>query len=215
MNTMVRFLLHSLCAVLLLAGCSAIPDKPARATRYDFGPGPDTPAPAASAAQPPLAPLILAEIETSSAWDGSALLYRLGYADGHQLLPYAQARWSAPPPQLVRQRLRELLSRQRPVLDAGESAALGRADGKMPRVLRLQLEEFSHWFETPRESWGLVRLRATLTENTPAGERLLAQRGVSVRRPAPTPDAPGGVRALAAATDAAAEEIAQWLQQQP
>jgi cholesterol transport system auxiliary component len=52
-----------------------------------------------------------------------------------------------------------------------------------------------------------------LTDNTPAGERLLAQRSFFVRRPAPTPDAPGGVRALAAAADAAAEEIAQWLAQ--
>lgn len=213
MKTNLRSLLLSACAALALAACSSIPDKPGRATRYDFGPGPVAAAPAA--APQPLAPLILAEIETSSAWDGSALLYRLGYADGHQLLPYAQARWSAPPPQLIRQRLRELLSRQRAVLDGREASALARADGKMPRVLRLHLEEFSHWFETPRESWGLLRLRATLTENTPAGERLLAQRNVSLRRPAPTPDAAGGVRALAAATDAAAEEIAQWLQQQP
>ena len=213
MRTTLRPLFLSACAALALAGCSAIPDKPGRATPYDFGPGPTAAAP--TAAPQTLAPLVLAEVETSSAWDGSALLYRLGYADGNQLLPYAQARWSAPPPQLIRQRLRELLSRQRPVLDAGESSALARADGKMPRVLRLQLEEFSHWFETPRESWGLMRLRATLTENTPAGERLLAQRSVSVRRPAPSPDAAGGVRALAAATDAAAEEIAQWLQQQP
>ncbi|NKE68528.1 hypothetical protein RAMLITH_22160 [Ramlibacter sp. RBP-2] len=213
MKSTLRSLLVSACAVLALAGCSVIPDKPGRATRYDFGPGPVAPAPAA--ALPPLAPLILAEIETSSAWDGSALLYRLGYADGNQLLPYAQARWSAPPPQLIRQRLRELLSRERPVLDAGESSALARTDGRMPRVLRLQLEEFSHWFETPRESWGLIRVRATLTENTPAGERLLGQRSVSLRRPAPSPDAAGGVRALAAATDAAAQEIAQWLHQQP
>ncbi len=210
---MLRSLFLSACAALALAGCSVIPEKPGGATRYDFGPGPTAPVPAA--ALPPLAPLVLAAIETSSAWDGSALLYRLGYADGNQLLPYAKARWSAPPAQLIRQRLRELLSRQRSVLDSEESSALARADGRMPRVLRLHLEEFSHWFETPRESWGLLRLRATLTENSPAGERLLAQRSVALRRPAPSPDAAGGVRALAAATDAAAEEIAQWLQQQP
>jgi len=196
-----------------LAGCSAIPDKPVRATQYDFGPGATTIEPVAAPA--PLPPLVLAEIETTGAWDGSALLYRLGYADGHQLRPYAQARWSAPPPQLIRQRLRELLSRQRPVLEPADGAALARANGAMPRVLRVQLEEFSHWFETPADSWGLLRLRVTLTESTPAGERLLAQRSVAVRRPAATPDAPGGVRAMAAATDAAAQEIAQWLQLQP
>jgi len=196
-----------------LAGCSAIPDKPVRATQYDFGPGATTSEPVAASA--PLPPLVLAEIETTGAWDGSALLYRLGYADGHQLRPYAQARWSAPPPQLIRQRLRERLSRQRPVLEPADGAALARANGAMPHVLRVQLEEFSHWFETPADSWGLLRLRVTLTENTPAGERLLAQRSVAVRRPAATPDAAGGVRAMAAATDAAAQEIAQWLQLQP
>jgi cholesterol transport system auxiliary component len=49
-------------------------------------------------------------------------------------------------------------------------------------------------------------------DNTVAGEQLLAQRTFVVRKPAPTADAPGGVRALTAATDAAAEEIAQWMQ---
>lgn len=207
-----RALAAALCLVAALGGCSAIPDKPTRATQYDFGPGPTA---AAAAAAGALAPLVVGDIETSSAFDGTALLYRLGYADGHQVRPYAQARWSAPPPQLIRQRLRELLARQRPVLDPAEASTLARSNGAMPKVLRLQLEEFTHWFETPAESWGLLRLRATLTENTPAGERLLAQRSIAVRRPAPSPDAPGGVRALAAAVDAAADDIALWLQQQP
>jgi cholesterol transport system auxiliary component len=200
------------CAAAVLIGCAAVPDKQSRATQYDFGPGAVDPAAAPPAKLPAL---VLAEIESSTALDGSALLYRLGYADAHQLHPYALARWSAPPPQLIRQRLRELLARERPVLDFGESSALARVGGTLPRILRLELEEFSQWFESPAQSAGLVRLRATLMENTPAGERLLDQRSVAVRRPAPTSDAPGGVRALTAATDAAAEEIAQWLRQQP
>ena len=201
--------LSSLAVLAALAGC-ATPDKPVRATLYDFGPGATT---AAQAAAQPLPPLVLAEIETTGAFDGSALLYRLGYADAHQLRPYAQARWSAPPPQLIRQRLREELARERPVLDLGDSATLARSSGTVQRVLRIELEEFSHFFESQTQSWGLLRLRATLMENTPAGEKLLAQRSVVVRRPAPSADAPGGVRALAAATDAAAEEIGQWLLQ--
>jgi len=200
------------CCAAGLVGCAAVPDRPVRAALYDFGPGLSE---TAAMAQGTLPPLVLAEIESSTALDGSTMLYRLGYADPHQLRPYAQARWSAPPPQLIRQRLREQLARERPVLDSGESSALARIGGTMPRILRLELEEFSHWFESPAQSTGLLRLRATLMENTPAGERLLAQRSVTVRRPAPTPDAPGGVRALAAATDAAAEEIAVWLRQQP
>jgi cholesterol transport system auxiliary component len=196
-------------AFAVLAGC-ATPDKPVRATLYDFGPGATTPPAVAAQSLPPL---VLAEIEASGALDGSSVLYRLGYADAHQLRPYAQARWSAPPPQLIRQRLREQLSRERTVLDLGESAVLARSGGAMPRVLRIELQEFSHFFESQTQSWGLLRLRATLTENTAAGEKLLGQRSLVVRQPAPTADAPGGVRALAAATDAAAGEIGQWLLQ--
>ena len=200
----------ALLAVLVATGC-ATPDKPVRATLYDFGPGVTA---AATGSTPPLAPLLLADIEASGALDGSAMHYRLGYADAHQLRPYARARWSAPPPQLIRQRLREQLARERTVLDLSESAALARVGGAMPRILRIELEEFSHYFEAPAESWGLLRLRATLLDNTSAGERLLAQRSIVVKRPAPTADASGGARGLAAATDAAAEEIGQWMAQQ-
>lgn len=196
-------------ALAALAGCSAIPDKPVRAALYDFGP---TVAAAASPAPgDPLPALVLADVETTSALDGTAILYRLGYADDHQLRPYAQARWSAPPPQLVRQRLRLRLARERPVLDLGESAALARNDGAAPRVLRIGLEEFSQFFESQERSAGLLRLRVTLLENTPAGEKLLAQREFNVRKAAPSADAAGGVRALAAAAEEAADDIAQWL----
>lgn len=194
-----------------LGGCAGLIDKPVQRTLYDFGPG----APAATPAAQPraLAPVVLADIEASGALDGLAVLYRLGYADANQLRPYAQARWSAPPPQLVRQRLRELLGRERVVLNPGESAALAREGGAQPRVLRIELEEFSHVFDSPAQSHGSLRMRATLLQNTAAGERVLGQRNISVQRPAPTPDGPGGVRALSAATDAAAADISQWLQQ--
>jgi cholesterol transport system auxiliary component len=196
--------------VAALAGC-ATPDKPARATLYDFGPGATSAQPAGEKATQPS--LVLAEVEASGALDGSALLYRLGYADPQQLRPYAHARWSAPPAQLIRQRLRQQLARDRAVLDLVESAALARNGGAASRVLRIDLEEFSQFFESEAQSWGLLRLRATVMDNTPTGEKLLAQRSFVVRQPAPTPDAPGGARALAFATDAAAEEIGQWLAQ--
>jgi cholesterol transport system auxiliary component len=207
---MMRRALGAFVIAAALAGCSAIPDKPVRATLYDFGPALALEAP--SPAQPSLPALVLADVEAAGALDGNAVLYRLGYADDHQLRPYSQARWGAPPPQLIRQRLRQRLGRDRAVLDLGESAALARNGGVAPRVLRIGLEEFSHLFETETRSWGLLRLRVTLMDNTAAGEKLLAQRTFVLRLPAPSADAPGGVRALAAATDAAAGEIAQWVQ---
>jgi cholesterol transport system auxiliary component len=201
--------LAAMCLLAVLAGC-ATPDKPVRATLYDFGPGATT---VPVVGQQRLPALVLADVDASGALDGSAVLYRLGYADPNQLRPYAHARWSAPPPQLIRQRLRQQLSRERAVLDLGEGAALARTGGTVPRVLRIDLEEFSQLFDSQAQSWGLLRLRATVMDSTPGGERLLAQRSFVLRQPAPSPDAPGGVRALAAATDAAAEEIGQWLAQ--
>ena len=203
-------------AALWLAACSALPDKPTRAALYDFGPGPlSTPANTRPA---PLPPLALAEISTpGGVLDNQAVLYRLAYANAQNLRPYSQARWSMPPAQLVRQRLRDTLSRNRAVLNAGEGPALNRGanQGVLPRVLQLELEEFSHFFDAPASSVGLVRLRATLIETTPSGEKLLAQRNFTVQRPATSADASGGVQALTAATDAAIEEISTWLQQVP
>lgn len=204
-------LLSPLLLAALLAGCSALPDKPTRPAQYDFGPGPVADAPTDRRA--PLAPLALDEVEAAGPLEaGTAVLYRLGYADAQQLRPYAQARWSMPPAQLVRQRLREQMGQRRTVVGAGEGAAMLRNDGRQPLVLRVELLEFSQLFTAPAQSAGLVRLRATVVDNLPAGEKVLAQRQVIVQRPAPTADAAGGVRALAEATDAAAAELSQWLE---
>jgi cholesterol transport system auxiliary component len=208
-------LVCALLAALALGACSGLPDKPTRATMYDFGPGPLSTPP--TTRQAPLPALALDDISTpGGVLDNMAVLYRLGYADAQQLRPYSQARWSMPPAQLVRQRVRLQLGQRRAVFEAGASVALNRSQNAvLPLLLRLDLEEFSHVFTAPDTSVGLIRLRATLVEVTPAGDKLIGQRNVIVQRPAPSSDAPGGVRALTAATDAAIEEIDQWLQQTP
>lgn len=197
-----------------LGGC-AIADKPVRPTVYDFGPGELT-VPASPSKDNRLAPLALAEVEANPALDSTALVYRLAYSDVQQLRPYALARWSMPPAQLVRQRLRAHLGLQRAVLNPGEGVA---GNGKAPsadagpRLLRMELEEFSQVFESATRSAGLLRLRATVVLPTPGGEKLVAQREFTLQRPAPSADAAGGVRALTAATDAAVQELGLWLQQ--
>jgi cholesterol transport system auxiliary component len=205
----------TLFVVFFLAGCSALPDKPVRAALYDFGPGNLTAQPATRQAALPA--LAIDDIGTSGgALDNQAVLYRLTYQDAQELRPYTLARWSMPPAQLVRQRLREQLGQQRNIFDARGGLALNRSQNVvLPLLLRLDLEEFSHVFTAPETSVGLIRLRATLVEQATSGEKLIAQRSVVVQRPAPSLDAPGGVRALTAATDAAIEEIDAWLQQVP
>jgi cholesterol transport system auxiliary component len=168
---------------------------------YDFGSRPLATAPAQTGAA---LPSLATSVQATPALDGTAMFYRLAYADEQQLRAYALARWAMPPAELVQQRLREVLSTQRVVLRSGEGAA---------RVLQIELEEFSQVFESPGQSSGVLRLRATVLQATPAGNRLLAQRSVVMKRPAPGGGAGGGVRALSAATDAAVDELAQWLQQ--
>ena len=198
--------------MISLTGC-ALKAPSASPSLYDFGPGrlsrsaDAAPAPAPQA--PALRPLIVADIDASPALESNAVLYRLAYADAQQLKPYAQARWSMAPAQLVRQRLREHLGQSRTLLNPGDSVGKG---GVTPLTLRLELEEFSQLFDSPATSAGLLRLRVTVVQARSASEQTLAQRMVVVQRPAVSADAAGGVRALTAATDAAIEEIDAWLQ---
>lgn len=200
-------LFAALCALISLSAC-ALPDKPARPSVYDFGAG------AESAALPQTAlraPVALADVETSAALDSTAVLYRLGYADVQQPRPYANARWSMAPALLLQQRLRERLGAQGAVLKPAQAALLRGNEEASPWVLRVELEEFSQLFSSPQNSVGLLRLRATVTQATPQGDKLLGQRSFAVQRPAPQADAAGGVRALTAASDAAVDEVLQWL----
>ena len=195
-------------SILTLTGCGGMQTS-GRASVYDFGPGVRT----AQTAQTVPAPiLVLADLEATAALDTTALLYRLDYSDAQQLRPYAQARWSMPPAQLLRQRLRETLGQTRTVVGPSE----GVGAGSIGLVLRVVLEEFSQVFESPTQSQGLLRFRATLSQPVAVPgrggqENLLAQRSFVVQRASATADAPGGVRALTAATDDAMAELEQWL----
>ena len=185
--------------LVILTACTALPDKPARPTVYDFGPPPA----ATQARADGGVTLQLNELQAPSALDGTAMLYRLLYADPTQLRSYAQARWSMPPAQLLRQRLRAGLAQ-------GFSVVLPE-QARAERQLRIELEEFSQVFDAPDRSSALLRLHATLVLVRPGSELLLAQRSFTVSQAAPSADAPGGVRALAAAADALVQQLQPWL----
>jgi cholesterol transport system auxiliary component len=157
--------------ILALSGC-ALQNPAPRLVIYDFGPGPLSSAAPTPGKTPPA--LVLEMLEAPAALDSTAVLYRLAYADSQQLRPYALARWSMTPTQLLRQHFRQQLGQQRALLNPGDSTGPNAAK---PLLLQLELEE----------------------------------RSVVVQRSASTADAPGGVRALTAAADAAAHEVELWL----
>lgn len=195
-------------AFLALAGCGTALQQ-ARPAVYDFGPGALlTPTSVADAKSAPSTPLIIGEINATAALDSTAVQYRMAYSDALQLKPYSRARWSMAPADLIRQRLREQLGQSRTLLNPGEG---GQSGMSAPNTLRVDLEEFSQLFESPDNSIGLLRMRVTLIQTQANGATRAAQRSIIVQRPAPSADAAGGVRALTAATDAAMQEVDDWL----
>lgn len=190
----------ALLVLAIVSGCALpLPDKPVRPTAYDLGAPLATPASAAAGA-----PLAFDRVEAPAAIDTSALIYRLQYAGGEQQpRPYAQARWSMSPPQLLGQRLREALAATRPVLEPGAGLAA--------LELRADLDEFDQVFSAPSTSEGVVRLRVTVLAPQAKQNRLLGQRSFVQRRLAPTADAPGGAQALREATDALVREVVDWV----
>lgn len=176
---------------------------------YDFGLSPYAATPSTSTSTPTSAkaPIVLVPLTARGVVDGTGVLYRLGYADAHQLLPYTQSRWTMPIPQLFHQRLQQHVGQSRAVLQPkqGVNVAVG--------TLRLhgEVEEFSHWFDAPQSSKAVVRIVITLGRVQNGGkEEFVAQRRFTAERPAPSPDAAGGVMALTQASDAVIAEVAQW-----
>ena len=186
---------------LALAGCAVpLPDKPVRPQPYDLGPA----LPLAANAAPSGPALALDRVESSAAIDGTHIIYRLVHSDGgQQPRPYATARWTMSPPQLLTQRLREAFAATRPVVEAG--------GGLAPLELRTELDEFAQIFDSPGSSHAVVQLRATVVAPGARAQRLLGQRTFTVRQPAPTADAAGGVAALRAASDEAVRQIVAWV----
>lgn len=190
-----------LAIAILLGGCTLpLPDKPVRTTPFDLGPAPAQ----ATAGAATGAPLAFERIDAPLALDGTAFVYRLLYADGSQQpRPYALARWSMPPPQLLAQRLRQALAAHHPVLEAGSGLAA--------LELRVEMDEFAQFYATPTSSEGVARLRVTATTARGQPPRLLGQRTFQARQSAPTPDAAGGAQALREASDQLVREVVDWV----
>ena len=188
----------SLCATLLLAGCST--GKAPGNTTFDFGPAAPaiSAAPAASGA---LGAVVVTDVTGSAALDSERMYYRLNYADPLQARSYSHSRWSATPLQLVSQRLKTRLAQAGTKVLTTTDASAGVA------ILRTEIDDFTHSFDSQAQSHGQLVLRASLFD----GHKLIDQKIFSRKMPAPSADAAGGAAALAAATDAVAADIVAWL----
>jgi cholesterol transport system auxiliary component len=182
-------------AAAALAACAGSTTGPP--VEYDFGPGGATlEAPARLAKE-----LTVAEASAPGWLDSSAIVYRLAYLDAAQPRAYAESKWVAPPASLLTLQLRQRLAA------TARSGVLVPGDGvRTAATLRVELQEFSQVFDAPDRSRAVVRVRAVLV----AHGRLHGQTSFAIDRPAPSPDAAGGARALALAADAAIDRLIGW-----
>lgn len=184
------------CAIAL-PGC-ALPGKSEPATLFDLGPLRTV---QATAALPALPPVSIAGIQVPVWLDSNMMFYRLNYANAQQPRPYALARWTMTPAQLLTHRLKTS------IVQAG-GVALSASDGAVDvPILRIEADDFTQHFATPSESSGQVALRASLFR----GRSLVAQHSFVRQSPALSADATGGAGALATASDAAIADIILWL----
>lgn len=188
----------TLAMTLALAGCASSSKSRANNDQFDFGP---LGAPVAQMPQAPIAAVVVMDVTGSPAFENERMLYRLNYADPLQARTYANSRWSANPLILVTQRIKARLAQ------AGVKVLSATDTMNNVPILRIELDDFTHAFASTAQSEGQVVLRASVFR----GHTLLDQKTISRASPAPSADAAGGVRALAASTDAAAADIAAWL----
>jgi len=184
---------------LLLAACSLGPAQKDAPATYDLG------APRSIVAnQPRIRASLLVHAVAAPAWlDTTAIVYRLNYQDAARQQAYANSRWAAAPAALLTQRLRGRFAA------ATDSGVIGVADNaRADYTLRVELEDFSHVFDTADASRAVVMARASIVNV--AKRTLLAQKSFSIERAAASPDAGGGVRALASAGDEMIEAVTAW-----
>jgi cholesterol transport system auxiliary component len=202
MRTTVNLTMNRLLTVLaiagaaLLAGCASNGKGPSNAL-YDFG---AASAPAAATGAP-LPALVVSDVTGAAGLDSERMFYRLNYADPLQARSYANSRWSSSPLQMLTQRLKSRIAQAGVKVLSTADASAG-----VP-LLRVELDDFTHTFDSTTKSYGQVVLRASLFD----GHTLVDQRTFSRKTDASSADAAGGAHALAASTDALASDVLAWL----
>jgi cholesterol transport system auxiliary component len=210
-----RLKLAAVCVFLpliaVLSGCGIGRESPP-AQLFDLGPPPQASASGAASASLPgsasasassvAAPRrepVAVSFSAAQMLSDTGVIWRVG--DSASPHSYATYRWAAPPLQLVQQRILDMLSATGPVV----------LDGVDPRapLLQVSLTRFEQVYAPDgKSSVGQVSIRAVLVRDRRVVDSVLLSRNA----PAPTQDAQGGVLALRAATDAAAGDLATWLE---
>ena len=193
-----RLIALALLTAALAAGCATRSPEP---DLFDLGPA----SVAINKMSQSLPAVSMPEVLTPTWLDGHTMYYRMLYANDQQPRPYARNRWSMAPGLLIDQRLRSRITQAGGVVVPASDGVVN-----LP-MLRVEADDFIQNFASLGSSEARVVLRASLY----SGRALIAQKTFPSVAPAPTPDAAGGARGLAAASDATINDLILWLASTP
>lgn len=137
----------------------------------------------------PVPPVRVGFVRAAVPFESTDMHYRLAFRNAAEIAAYANSRWAASPPELLRKQL---------LRGAGEKAG--------PCQLDLEIQEFTQVFSSETASEARIELRALLS--LPAGS---LSRTLTVTEPGAGPDAAAGAGAFARAADRAIGEIGRWI----
>jgi len=171
----------------------------AEMAHYDLG----TELPAASPRRLP-GSIALDEVSAGGWLQTNAILYRLAYRETAQLQAYTQSRWTESAAALMTARLRRALNA------STERGVTMVADGvPTDHVLKVSLDTFEQWVQSPSASRAVVDMRAVLIDGK--SRSLQASYTFRLEEPCPSVDAEGAVRALRTASDRTIAALIEWL----
>ncbi len=137
------------------------------------------------------------EVRSPSWFDSLNVDYRLAYEDPLKQREYAGSRWAGTPASLLLLRLRQQLG----VVSAAGNIAVS-------CLLRVEMQEFSQVFDSAAKSRGMLQAGVSVIDGK---RQVVAARQMTIEKAAATPDARGGVKALAEASDEFGRQLADWL----
>lgn len=165
----------ALSALLVLTACSLTPRPPP--ALHDFGPSLSTGSNKGSVT-----------VKAPSWLQDTRLRYRMLFNDPTQIRFYANHRWLAPPPALLKQQLSALLD--------------------TPYTLHIQLRDLEQVFDTPTSSRVVLRF---LAQAATADGQILGTEVFAFETPTVSADVQGALLGYAALVAHAANKVQAWL----
>ncbi|MGH8398599.1 MAG: ABC-type transport auxiliary lipoprotein family protein [Gammaproteobacteria bacterium] len=188
---------YAFAGILLLAGCSILPQQTSPPALHDFGP------PASVTPLVQTKGLVDESVTSATSLADTAIHYRLLYDDPTRLRTYADNRWIAPPAELLQTRLQMVFSH------TGVSA--GPPSDRSRYRLQLEILDFEQIFDTPHSAHVSVHIEARLQDIVSG--LTLAQHSFIITQ-VTAADVQGAVQGYANVTAQLLRQVAQWTAEQ-